>query len=46
MILPNNESVAQISKEEGITEVPLYNWRNEAHAVGEATHGSGQTSDN
>ncbi|MED3700215.1 transposase, partial [Heyndrickxia sporothermodurans] len=27
MMPPNNESVAKIAKEEGITEVTLYKWR-------------------
>ena len=42
---PNNESVAQISKEEGITEVTLYKWRKEARVAGSETPGNGQTSD-
>lgn len=46
MMPPNNESVAQISKEEGITEATLYKWRKEARAAGTATPGNGQTSDN
>lgn len=45
MMPPNNESVAQIAKEEGITEVTLYKWRKEARAAGVATPGNGQTSD-
>lgn len=45
MMPPNNESVAQISKEEGITEVTLYKWRKQARAAGVATPGNGQTSD-
>lgn len=45
MMPPNNESVAQISKEEGITEVTLYKWRKKARAAGIATPGNGQTSD-
>ena len=45
MMPPNNESVAQISKEEGITEVTLYKWRKEARVAGSATPGNGQTSD-
>jgi transposase-like protein len=45
MMPPSNESVAQISKEEGITEVTLYKWRKEARAAGGATPGNGQTSD-
>ena len=45
MMPPNNESVAQIAKEEGITDVTLYKWRKEARTVGVATPGNGQTSD-
>lgn len=45
MMPPNNEAVAQIAKEEGITEVTLYKWRKEARAAGVATPGNGQTSD-
>lgn len=45
MMPPNNEAVAKISKEEGITEVTLYKWRKEARAAGTATPGNGQTSE-
>lgn len=45
MMPPNNESVAQLSKNEGITEVTLYKWRKEARTAGVATPGNGQTSD-
>lgn len=45
MMPPNNESVTQISKEEGISDVTLYKWRREARAAGMATPGNGQTSD-
>jgi len=45
MVAPNNESVAQIAKEEGISDVTLYKWRKEARAAGMATPGNGQTSD-
>lgn len=45
MMPPNNESVAKISKEEGITEVTLYKWRKEARVAGTVTPGNGQTSD-
>ena len=45
MMPPHNESVAQLSKDEGITEVTLYKWRKEARAKGDATPGNGQTSD-
>ena len=46
MMPPNNESVAQISKEEGISNVTLYKWSKEARAAGVATPGNGQTSEN
>lgn len=42
---PNNESVARISKEEGISKVTLYKWRKETRAAGSATPANGQTSD-
>lgn len=45
MMPPKNESVAQIAKEEGISEVTLYKWRKEARSVGTVTPGNGQTSD-
>ncbi len=45
MMPPNNEAVAQISKEEGISEVTLYKWRKEARNAGNATPGNGQNSD-
>lgn len=45
MMPPHNESVANISKEEGITEVTLYKWRKAAREAGVAMPGNGQTSD-
>lgn len=45
MMPPNNESVSQISKEEGISEVTLYKWRKEARETGMAIPGNGRTSD-
>ncbi|GAE31779.1 transposase [Alkalihalobacillus hemicellulosilyticus] len=45
MMPPNNESVANISQEAGISEVTLYKWRKEAREAGVATPGNGQTSD-
>ncbi|AXI01099.1 hypothetical protein DV702_16060 [Sporosarcina sp. PTS2304] len=45
MTAPNNESVADISKEENISMVTLYKWRKEARVAGIATPGNGQTSD-
>lgn len=46
MMPPNNESVANISKEEGITEVTLYKWCKDARAAGTATPENGQINDN
>lgn len=46
MMPPQNESVPNLSKETGITEVTLYKWRKEARVAGSATPGNGQTSDN
>ena len=34
MLPPNNESISQIAKEEGISEQTLRNWRNKARAHG------------
>lgn len=45
MMPPNNESVATISKEEGVPEGTLYKWRQDARINGNATPGNGQTSD-
>ena len=45
MMPPQNESVAKIIEETGITEVTLYKWHKEARAAGSATPGNGQTSD-
>ena len=45
MMPPNNESVTQIAKEEGISDVTLYSWRKEARESGVAAPGNGQTSD-
>lgn len=45
MMPPQNESVAKLSEETGVTEVTLYKWRKEAREAGSATPGNGQTSD-
>ncbi len=45
MMPPQNEAVAKINEETGITEATLYKWRKEARAAGSATPGNGQTSD-
>lgn len=44
MMPPQNESVSSLSKELGISEQSLYKWRQKARAEGQATPGSGQTS--
>jgi transposase len=45
MMPPYNESVAQISKEESISEATLYKWRKEAREAGMPTPGNGLTSE-
>ncbi|MDQ0157828.1 transposase-like protein [Robertmurraya andreesenii] len=45
MMLPNNESVSQLSKELGITEPTLYKWRKEARIAVNHTPGEGQSSE-
>lgn len=45
MMPPHNESVPQIAKEEGISDVTLYKWRKEAREAGMVVPGNGQTSD-
>ena len=45
MMPQQNEAVAKINKETGITEATLYKWRKEARAAGNATPGNCQTSD-
>ncbi|RKJ47370.1 IS3 family transposase, partial [Butyricicoccus sp. 1XD8-22] len=45
MMPPQNESVAKISKEEGISEPTLYKWRKEAREAGMPTPGNDQISD-
>ena len=46
MLPPNNESITKISKEEGISEQTLRNWRNKARAEGIAAPGKEATPDN
>lgn len=36
MLLPNNESITKISKEEGVSEQTLRNWRDKARRDGYA----------
>ncbi|GGA69368.1 transposase [Ornithinibacillus halotolerans] len=45
MMPPNNESVSQLSKELGISEPTLYNWRKKARLAGNPTPGDGQSSE-
>lgn len=45
MMQPQNESVAKLHEETGITEATLYKWRKKARTGGSATPGNGQTSD-
>ena len=45
MMPPQNEAVAKINKETGISEATLFKWRKEAREAGSATPGNGQTSD-
>ena len=40
MLPPNNESITKISKEEGISEQTLRNWRNKARRDGYAAPGT------
>ena len=40
MLPPNNESITKISKEEGISEQTLRNWRDKARKEGYATPGT------
>jgi len=45
MLPPKSESISKISKEEGISEQTLRNWRDNARANGVATPGSNNLSD-
>ncbi len=45
MMPPHNESVMNISQEEGIPVGTLYKWRKDARITGNATPGNGQSSD-
>ena len=45
MLPPNNESITKISKEEGISEQTLRNWRDKARANGIAAPGIDATAD-
>lgn len=45
MMPPNNESVRKISKETGISEATLYNWKKEARQSGYAVPSDSKTSD-
>ena len=46
MLPPNNESIRKISKEEGISEQTLRNWRDKARAEGIAAPGKDAIPDN
>ena len=46
MLPPNNESISKISKEEGISEQTIRNWRNKARSQGLAAPGNDVVSDN
>jgi len=45
MLPPHNQSVAEVSREEGISDATLYNWRTQAKEQGLPVPGSGKTSD-
>ena len=45
LLPPNNQSVSEVSKLEGISEATLYNWRTQAKQQGISVPGSGKTSD-
>ena len=45
MLPPNNESITKISKEEGISEQTLRNWRDKARKEGVAAPGKGAKPD-
>jgi len=42
MLAPGNLSVAELSRQEGISDVTLYTWRKQAMARGEMVSGSGK----
>jgi transposase-like protein len=42
---PNNKSVAQVAKEEGVAEQTLYNWRKQAREQGQPVPGKKSTSE-
>jgi transposase-like protein len=45
MLPPHNRSVAEVAKDEGMSEATLYNWRHQAKQQGVPVPGSGKTSD-
>ena len=45
LLPPNNRPVPEVSKEEGICEATLYNWRSEVKDKGVPVPGSGKRSD-
>ncbi|PCI12091.1 MAG: hypothetical protein COB71_10645 [Thiotrichales bacterium] len=44
MLPPHNQSVTKVSREEGISDATLYNWRTQAKQQGSPVPGSGKTS--
>jgi transposase-like protein len=45
LLPPNNKSVAQVAKEEGVAEQTLYNWRKQAREQGQPVPGKKSTSE-
>ncbi len=45
LLPPHNQSVPEVSEQEGIGQGTLYNWRNQAKEGGAAVPGSGKTSE-
>lgn len=45
LLPPENRTVREVSEEEGISEVTLYNWRKQAREQGVAVPGSGKQSE-
>ncbi len=46
LLPPHNLSVAELSRQEGISDVTLYTWRKQAIARGEVVSGSGKLPEN
>jgi len=45
LLPPNNKSVAEVAREEGVAEQTLYNWRNQAKEQGQPVPGKKSTPD-